>query len=34
MIIENELITVKWSTSNKKWFESLGYKYSGINNEL
>lgn len=28
MYDENQLITIRWSTSNREWYKSLGYKYT------
>lgn len=28
MYDENQLVTIRWSTSNRTWYESLGYKYT------
>lgn len=28
MLVKNQMVKVKWSTSNKKWYESKGYKFT------
>lgn len=34
MFDENEQVILKWSSSNKKWFEDRGYKYTKTNDEF
>lgn len=34
MYNENELITIKWTTRNKAYYENKGYKYDKMGNEL
>ena len=28
MLVENQLVEVKWYSSNKNWYESKGYKFT------
>lgn len=30
MLVENQLVEIRWSGNNKKWFESKGYEYTKL----
>lgn len=34
MYDENEVIKIKWTTRNKKYYEERGYLYTGMGSEL
>lgn len=34
MLKPNQIITIKWATNNKAYYESLGYKYTKVGQEL
>lgn len=34
MIVEDQKVFIKWSSNNKKYYESLGYKYTKIGDEF
>jgi len=34
MLDGNQLVTIKWNASNKKWYEELGYKYTKIHDKF